>query len=78
MPSSRIRAARSEDFEAQERLVTSVRFDVVTRRTEETRFEFRHTSGSPLVQELANQAERVDLVVMLTRRKGEQLCFQVR
>jgi len=41
-----------EDFEAQQRLVTSVRFDVVTPWAEETRFEFRHSSGSPLVQEL--------------------------
>jgi hypothetical protein len=72
------RAASSEDFEAQQRLVTSVRFDVVTRRAEETRFEFRHSSGSPLVQELAHEAERVHLVIMLARRKGEQLCFQVR
>jgi hypothetical protein len=67
-----------EDFEAQQRLVTSVRFDVVTRRAEETRFEFRHSSGSPFVQELAHEAERVHLVIMLARRKGEQLCFQVR
>jgi hypothetical protein len=64
-----------EDFEAQQRLVTSVRFDVVTRRVEETRFEFRHSSGSPLVQELAHEAERVHLVIMLARRKGEQLCY---
>src|SRR6266571_1017708 len=48
-----------EDFETQQRLVTSVRFDVVTRRAEETRFEFRHSSGSPLLQELAHEAERV-------------------
>src|SRR5215470_12319338 len=33
------RAASSEDFEAQRRLVTPVRCDVVTRRAEETRFE---------------------------------------
>jgi hypothetical protein len=33
--------------------------------------------GSPLVQELAHEAERVHLVIMLARRKGEQLRFQV-
>src|SRR5215467_9802491 len=71
------RAASSEHFEAQQRLVTSVRFDVVTRRQEETRFEFRHSSGSPFVQELAHEAERVHLIIMLARRKREQLCLQV-
>jgi len=64
----------------QRRLVRPwVSGDVVNRwGAEGTRFEFWHSSGSPLVQELAHEAERVDLVVMLARRKTEQLCFQVR
>src|SRR5262245_48547941 len=71
------RAASSEDFETQQRLITSVRFDVVTRGAEGTRFEFRHSSGSPLVQELTHEAERIHLVIMLSGRKREQLCLQV-
>ena len=74
------RVASSEHFDAQQRLVRPwVSGDVVNRQgAERTRFEFWHSSGSPLVQELAHEAERVDLVVMLARRKTEQLCFQVR
>jgi len=67
-----------EDFETQQRLVTPIPFDVVTRGEEEIRFEFRHSSRSPLVQELAHKTERVDLVIMLAPGKGEQLCLQVR
>jgi hypothetical protein len=40
--------ASSEDFEAQQRLVTPVPFDVVTRGAEGTRFEFRHSPGAHL------------------------------
>ena len=63
------RAASSEDLEAQQRIVTPIRFDVVTRRAEETRFEVWHSSRSPLVQG--------DLVIVLARWKREQLYFQV-
>jgi len=63
--------------ETPQRFVTPIPFDVVTRGEEETRFDFWHASRSPLVQELAHEAERVDLVIVLARRKREQLCFQV-
>ena len=63
------RMASSEDFETQQWLVAPVRLDVVIKRAEAHRFEFRHASRSPLVQELANEDERVDLVIMLARRK---------
>src|SRR5262249_42840054 len=72
-----IRPAGSEDFEAQQRLIVPVR-SVVIKRAEAHRFEFRHASRSPLVQELTYEAELVDLVIVLARRKREQLCFQVR
>src|SRR5262245_53036484 len=72
------RAASSEHFEAQQRLVTPIPFDVVTRGEKETRFDFRHSSRSPLIQQLTHEPQRVDLVIVLARRKGEQLCFQVR
>ena len=32
-------------------------------------------NGRKLVEQLANEAERVNDVIMLARRKGEQLCF---
>src|SRR5262249_60900357 len=72
------RASSSEHFEAQQRLVTPIPFDVVTRGEKETRFDFRHSSRSPLIQQLTHEPQRVDLVIVLARRKGEQLCFQVR
>src|SRR5262249_45817762 len=70
------RAVCSEDFEAQQRLIAPER-DVVIKRPEAHRFEFLHAPRSPLVQELTYEAERVDLIIMLARRKREQLCFQV-
>ena len=46
--------------ETQQRFVTPIPFVVVTRGEEETRFDFRHASRSPLVQELTDEAERVE------------------